>query len=43
VQRDEVFLTNVLKCRPGANREPEATEVAGKAQTVLVPHRYWIS
>ena len=28
VQRDEVFLTNVLKCRPGDNREPEATEVA---------------
>lgn len=28
VQRDEVFLTNVLKCRPGDNREPEAAEVA---------------
>jgi DNA polymerase len=28
VQRDEVFLTNVLKCRPLDNREPEAAEVA---------------
>ncbi len=28
VQREDVFLTNVLKCRPGDNREPEAAEVA---------------
>ncbi len=28
VQRDDVFLTNVLKCRPLDNREPEAAEVA---------------
>ena len=28
VQRDDVFLTNVLKCRPEDNREPEAAEVA---------------
>jgi uracil-DNA glycosylase family 4 len=28
VQREDVFVTNVLKCRPPDNREPEAAEVA---------------
>ncbi len=28
VQREDVFITNVLKCRPPDNRDPEATEVA---------------
>jgi len=27
LQRDEVFILNVLKCRPPANRRPEPTEV----------------
>lgn len=28
VQREEVFVTNVLKCRPADGHEPEASEVA---------------
>lgn len=28
VRREDVFVTNVLKCRPPDNREPEAAEVA---------------
>ncbi|MEY4376748.1 MAG: hypothetical protein RJB26_1298 [Pseudomonadota bacterium] len=28
VQREDVFITNVLKCRPPDNREPEPAEVA---------------
>jgi DNA polymerase len=27
-QRDEVFITNVVKCRPPANRDPEPDEIA---------------
>ncbi len=29
--RDDVFITNVVKCRPPGNRDPEADEVAGCA------------
>ncbi len=28
LQRDEVYICNVLKCRPPGNRDPEADEVA---------------
>ena len=27
-QRDDVFITNVVKCRPPGNRDPEADEIA---------------
>ncbi len=27
-QRDEVFITNVVKCRPPGNRDPEPDEIA---------------
>lgn len=27
-QRDDVFITNIVKCRPPGNRDPEADEVA---------------
>jgi len=27
ISRDEVFITNVLKCRPPGNRDPTATEI----------------
>jgi uracil-DNA glycosylase len=28
IEREQVFITNVIKCRPPGNREPEAGEVA---------------
>jgi len=30
-QRDDVFITNVVKCRPPGNRDPEADEIAACA------------
>ena len=30
-RRDEVFITNVVKCRPPGNRDPEADEIAACA------------
>lgn len=27
LQREQVYITNVLKCRPPANRQPQITEV----------------
>ncbi len=30
-QREEVFITNVVKCRPPGNRDPEADEIAACA------------
>ena len=30
-QRDDVFITNVVKCRPPENRDPEADEIAACA------------
>lgn len=30
-QRDEVFITNVVKCRPPGNRDPEPEEIAACA------------
>ncbi|CAN5787164.1 hypothetical protein BH24CHL5_BH24CHL5_11580 [soil metagenome] len=30
-QREEVFITNVVKCRPPANRDPEPNEIAACA------------
>jgi DNA polymerase len=30
-KRDEVFITNVVKCRPPGNRDPEAEEIAACA------------
>ena len=30
-KRDEVFITNVVKCRPPGNRDPEANEIAACA------------
>jgi uracil-DNA glycosylase family 4 len=30
-QRDDVFITNVVKCRPPDNRDPEADEIAACA------------
>ncbi len=30
-QRDQVFITNVVKCRPPGNRDPEADEIAACA------------
>lgn len=30
-RRDEVFITNVVKCRPPANRDPEPAEIAACA------------
>lgn len=28
LQRDEVYIANILKCRPPGNRDPEASEIA---------------
>jgi DNA polymerase len=31
IQRSEVFITNIVKCRPPENRDPEASEIAACA------------